>query len=144
MGYKRIGSKKAMDGGPKVSYALEGDVSINTPTGAIYLSIQEMEEVIEQFNSLKDTGVIIPIKVMTSSNIKFAGYSEKAQVLRVKFGSSGYYDYADVPKEEYEKLITAPSVGSYFYKNIRSQFIYTKIEQEETEEGSDSERKYFP
>jgi len=38
------------------------------------------------------------------------------------FNHGAVYKYFDVPKEEYEALITASAIGSYFFHNIRNNY----------------------
>lgn len=54
-----------------------------------------------------------------SSMIDLVSYDDKAQVLEVRFISSGgTYRYLDVPKEEYTGLMQASSKGRYMLNNI--------------------------
>lgn len=62
-----------------------------------------------------------------SSNIKAISYNENNEKLYLSFHSGGIYEYDNVPQPEYEGLIYADSIGSYFYKNIRGVYNYRKI-----------------
>lgn len=62
-----------------------------------------------------------------SSNILSVGYKEDTQTLEVEFKGGTVYQYSDVPKTEYENLINAVSVGSYFHQNIKNNFSFNKI-----------------
>ncbi len=64
---------------------------------------------------------------VSSSNLAAVGYDEKEQVLEIEFNHGGVYQYFNVPKEEYESLMSASSHGSYFYHNIRGCYEYVKI-----------------
>lgn len=58
------------------------------------------------------------IKV-NSSAISQVSYDRNTQTLRIKFARGAEYDYLSVPEVEFEKLITAPSVGKYFNTVIK-------------------------
>lgn len=64
---------------------------------------------------------------VSSSNLAAVGYDEKEQILEIQFNHGGVYQYFDVPKDEYEALMSASSHGSYFYHNIRNDYDYEKI-----------------
>jgi len=61
-----------------------------------------------------------------SSNIVSVGYDEKSGVLEIEF-SNGIYQYFDVPQEEYQGFINAPSLGKYFQMNIKRRYRYVKL-----------------
>jgi len=62
-----------------------------------------------------------------SSNLASVGYDEESQILEIEFNHGGVYQYYDVPKEEYQSLMNADSLGSYFYHNIRNDYEYAKL-----------------
>ena len=59
--------------------------------------------------------------------IRGVAYSSSSKTLYVDFNNGQEYAYSDVPEEEYEALLSAPSVGSYFHDNIRDTYLYDKI-----------------
>ena len=62
-----------------------------------------------------------------SSNLASIGYDEENEILEIEFNHGGIYQYSDVPKDEYESLMNADSLGSYFYHNIRGEYDYVKL-----------------
>lgn len=58
----------------------------------------------------------IPVK---SSAIQAVAYDVEDKTLTVRFKQGAEYDYYDVPKEKFEGLLKAESVGKYFNKYIR-------------------------
>lgn len=64
---------------------------------------------------------------VSSSNLATVGYDEEKEILEIEFNHGGVYEYYDVPKEEYEALMNANSLGSYFFHNIRDGYEYSKI-----------------
>jgi|GEM_PF-2161370 hypothetical protein len=57
-----------------------------------------------------------------SSNIDIAGH--EGTTLYLQFKSGIVYSYTDVPLPLYEELVSAPSVGQFFHRNIRGKFDY--------------------
>ena len=64
---------------------------------------------------------------VASSNIREVGYEPSTMTLEVEFWDGSVYQYFDVPEAVYEELMTAESVGSYHYHNIRENYHYTKL-----------------
>ena len=64
---------------------------------------------------LKKTSVV-------SSNISEVQYDTDEEQLHVIFSSGITYIYESVPETEYQLLINAKSVGSYFNKSIKSNY----------------------
>ena len=62
-----------------------------------------------------------------SSNLASVGYDEENEILEMEFNHGSIYQYNDVPKEEYDSLMNADSLGSYFYHNIRDDYEYVKL-----------------
>ena len=58
-------------------------------------------------------------EITNSSAITHVAYDTLTKILRITFTSGGEYDYPDVPREEYENLVSAPSVGQYFNQHIK-------------------------
>ena len=61
-------------------------------------------------------------RVVDSSVISSVGYDERAHVLEVEFRTGRLYHYYDVPRAEYDALLAASSVGSYFNREIRTKY----------------------
>jgi len=64
---------------------------------------------------------------VVSSNIAEVGYDPETQDLFVRFKNGGYYKYASVPEETHQKLLTAPSAGSFLAKFIKNEFDVEKL-----------------
>jgi hypothetical protein len=62
-----------------------------------------------------------------SSNIVAVGYDAPTQELQVQFKNGLTYSYRGVPPSEYQSLIGAHSVGSYFMANIRPHYTGEQI-----------------
>jgi hypothetical protein len=66
------------------------------------------------------------IKV-SSSNVEEIGYDNDSQTLYIKFLRNALYIYKGVPIGEFEGLRNAPSIGSYFNRNIKNLYPYERI-----------------
>ncbi len=64
---------------------------------------------------------------VTSSNIQSIGYDENTQTLEVEFKNGGTYQYFDVPKHEFDALMSASSHGQYLAANIKGKYRYSKV-----------------
>ena len=74
---------------------------------------------------LPKTGIKrIPV---ASSNIASVGYDAEKQILEMEFHHGAIYQYFDVPKEVYDGLMSAGSIGSYFMHNIKNKYQYQNI-----------------
>ena len=60
-----------------------------------------------------------PVK---SSKILSIVYESKSKTLEIVFHSGRIYQYLNVPKSEYEKLMSASSHMTYFQKNIKDHY----------------------
>jgi hypothetical protein len=69
----------------------------------------------------------IVMKPVNSSTIKSVGYDEPTSNLQVEFIHGGHYMYHGVPKQLYHQLIGAPSVGSFFHRNVKDKHKFTKL-----------------
>lgn len=56
---------------------------------------------------------------VSSSNVAAVGYDDLTNTLGVKFLNGSEYHYGGVPKEVYEGLLSASSVGSYFDQHVK-------------------------
>ncbi len=64
---------------------------------------------------------------VSSSNISSIGYDSHACALEIEFNNGAVYQYAGVPKEEYDELMAASSHGQYFNANIKHVYSVTKL-----------------
>lgn len=56
---------------------------------------------------------------VNSSAISQVSYDNETHILRIQFVRGAEYDYPEVPEVEFEKLISAPSVGKYYNTTIK-------------------------
>jgi hypothetical protein len=63
---------------------------------------------------------------VTSSQLSAVGYDPDKRVLEIEFIKGAVYQYRGVPEKRYTELMDAPSKGSYFNQNIKSNYIAEK------------------
>lgn len=68
---------------------------------------------------------MIPVQ---SSNVASLGYDETTQTAYVQFLNGTIYMYKGVTKVEFESLMNAPSIGSYFNRNFKNIYPYERIQ----------------
>lgn len=59
------------------------------------------------------------MKKVTSSQIAAIGYDVGGKKLRIEFVKGTVYEYENVPKEKFDELIEAESVGKVFSAEIK-------------------------
>lgn len=64
---------------------------------------------------------------LESSNLSSVTYIAPALTLLVSFRDGSTYRYSGVDPATYTGLLIAGSHGSYFYKNIRTNFEYERV-----------------
>jgi KTSC domain len=60
--------------------------------------------------------------VVDSTTFRSLGYDAEQGVLEVEFVNGHVYQYLDVPRELYEEMRDAPSMGRYYLDRIRDSF----------------------
>jgi hypothetical protein len=70
----------------------------------------------------------IEMNAVKSSNIDRIGYDEPSKTLAIEFRTGATYHYYEVPKDVYESLKNAESVGAYFAQNIKGSYAFHKEE----------------
>ncbi len=61
-------------------------------------------------------------KKVGSSSIRSVGYDERNRVLEVEFNDGRINQYSGVSAEIHRRLISAPSIVSYFRDNVEESF----------------------
>ena len=64
---------------------------------------------------------------VSSSNIRSIGYEASSLTLEVEFKSGSVYQYMGVPKNEYEALVNAASIGRHLNSNIKGRYRYVEV-----------------
>jgi hypothetical protein len=66
-------------------------------------------------------------KPANSSHIRSVGYDRSARVLEIEFNSGSISQYSGVSEEVHRRLMSAPSLVSYFRDNIEESFTAKRI-----------------
>jgi hypothetical protein len=66
-------------------------------------------------------------KKVSSSSIRSVGYDERDRVLEVEFNDGRISQYSGVSAEVHRRLISAPSIVSYFRDNVEESFTAKRI-----------------
>jgi len=66
-------------------------------------------------------------KKVNSSSIRAIGYDERGRVLEVEFNDGRINQYTGVSPEVHRRLISAPSIVSYFRDNVEESFPAKRI-----------------
>ena len=66
----------------------------------------------------------LPEYTLTTSSSNIADFDYKSQVLTISFLDGSEYEYFDVPKAVYVKLINAGSPGRFARRHIYNNYVY--------------------
>lgn len=67
-------------------------------------------------------------QAVSSSNLASVGYEEHSETLEVEFLKNGkVYQYYNVPTFMHERLMSAPSVGTFFNAEIRDSYACSPV-----------------
>jgi curved DNA-binding protein CbpA len=63
----------------------------------------------------------------TTANSGILDFEYKGQILKIYFADGNTYEYFDVPKEVYRKLINADSPGRFARRHIFNAYVYRSL-----------------
>ena len=66
-------------------------------------------------------------KNVSSSSIRAVGFDERNRVLEVEFNDGRINHYSGVSAEVHRRLMSAPSIVSYFRDNVEESFTAKRI-----------------
>ena len=64
---------------------------------------------------------------LTTTSSAITDFEYKSQVLTVTFSDGNTYEYFDVPKEVYRKLVNADSPGRFARRHIFNNYVYRSL-----------------
>ncbi|RYU91950.1 KTSC domain-containing protein [Mucilaginibacter terrigena] len=64
---------------------------------------------------------------LTTTTSAITDFEYKSQVLKVEFADGNTYEYFDVPKAVYVKLVNADSPGRFARRHIYNEYVYRSI-----------------
>jgi len=65
--------------------------------------------------------------ILTTTTSSIADFEYKSQVLKISFTDGNTYEYFDVPKAVYIKLINADSPGRFARRHIFNNYVYRSL-----------------
>lgn len=68
------------------------------------------------------------LKFVDAPNIDLIGYSESLQFLLIRFSTGKRFIYKEVPKEIFDNISTAKSIGSFMVEKVKGYFRYEEID----------------
>lgn len=63
---------------------------------------------------------------VVSTNLSKVGYDEENEILLIIFNSGSAYEFQKVPRDIYNNLLQAPSIGNFFNKYVRKALFIKK------------------
>jgi len=66
-------------------------------------------------------------KKVSSNSIRSVGYDERGRVLEVEFSDGRITQFSGVSAEVHRRLISSPSIVSYFRDNVEESFTAKRI-----------------
>lgn len=67
------------------------------------------------------------VETPRSSCVAAVGYDEGTKILGIVFKHGGKYTFTGVPKDLYDGMLKAPSVGKYFHSRIEGHYPFNKV-----------------
>lgn len=67
---------------------------------------------------------------VSSSSIRSLGFDPETGVCEVEYQNGVVYQASGMTAEQFQAILAAESVGSYYARNIRNAFVHTRVEQE--------------
>lgn len=67
------------------------------------------------------------LKPVDSEMLIAAGYDKRSRILEVIFKTGGTYRYKGVPSSEYDRLMSADSIGKYMHRHIIGHYPYERV-----------------
>lgn len=66
-------------------------------------------------------------KKVSSSSIRSVGYDERTRLLEVEFSDGRLTQYSGVSAEVHRRMMSAPSIVSYFRDNVEESFTAKRV-----------------
>lgn len=64
---------------------------------------------------------------VSSSSLASVGYDPVSEILEIEFNNGRVYEYYNFPKFMYERMIEAPSIGSFFNTEIKNAYSCSQV-----------------
>lgn len=64
---------------------------------------------------------------VSSSNVSAVGFDDESSTLGVRFTNGAEYNYFGVPRNVFDSLLSAPSVGRFLNQYVKSVYPYQRV-----------------
>lgn len=64
---------------------------------------------------------------VNSSDLAAVGYDDESSTMEVEFHDGSVYQYFDVPRDVYDRLLQAESPGSFLHTQVRGVYRYARV-----------------
>jgi hypothetical protein len=75
----------------------------------------------------------LPVYTQTTTSSSITDLAYESQTLKITFADGSIYEYFDVPRNTYMKLINAESQGRFARRHIYNAFLYRNVSKLSTE-----------
>jgi hypothetical protein len=75
----------------------------------------------------------LPVYTQTTTSSSISDISYESLTLKITFADGSIYEYFDVPRNTYVKLINAESQGRFARRHIYNEFVYRNVGKQVTE-----------
>lgn len=66
-------------------------------------------------------------EITNSSQVTKVGYNEETKILTITFKTGKSYEYYDVPKDIFDSMLTAESIGKYLNQFVKPFYKYKAL-----------------
>jgi len=63
---------------------------------------------------------------VSSSNVAAVGYDEDTMTMGVRFLNGSEYEYYSVPRDTYDALVNATSVGKFLHYYVKGHYVFER------------------
>jgi len=88
--------------------------------------LDAVKALLKYFDDLQESNMIVEMKSVHSSNVDSLGYDPISNTMFIRFTGGGEYRYKNVPKEVYNRVFHAESVGKAIYE-IKKNYEVEKV-----------------
>jgi KTSC domain/DnaJ domain len=96
---------------------------------------EKSKEIIDAYHFLvsiaPETAASTLAEYKETTAVVIRDFSFKAQTLEINFADGNNYEYFDVPRNTYQKMVNSDSPGRFARRHIFHSFVYRKISKQE-------------
>jgi hypothetical protein len=101
-------------------------------------SEEKSKAIIEAYHFLvsiapETQALALPVYTETTTSSSITDLSYDKQTLKITFADGSIYEYFDVPRNTYMKLINSESQGRFARRHIYNEFVYRNVSKQVTD-----------